>query len=122
MAKYPRHGHMHTQGSLPRGKIERPGPASGKSLSVLRTVWHGACQSSLRLSASITSRSFLSQLIRHLYRLMDSLNSRAAQVKHFSRLLQYSILVFDHRGAGNSDTPKGPYSSVLLSSDPFDRG
>ncbi|KAH9050915.1 hypothetical protein EDB83DRAFT_1349623 [Lactarius deliciosus] len=43
----------------------------------------------------------------------DSLNSVAEQVKHFSRLPQYSILVFDNRGTGNSDTPAGLYSSVL---------
>ncbi|KAH9009179.1 Alpha/Beta hydrolase protein [Lactarius pseudohatsudake] len=46
--------------------------------------------------------------------LMDRLNSWAAQVKHFSRLPQYSILVFDNRGAGISDTPKGPYSSTVI--------
>ncbi|KAI9441897.1 alpha/beta-hydrolase [Lactarius indigo] len=49
--------------------------------------------------------------------LIDSLNSWAAQVKHFSRLPQYSILVFDNRGAGNSDTPKGPYSTSAMAED-----
>ncbi|KAH9039750.1 alpha/beta-hydrolase [Lactarius hengduanensis] len=49
--------------------------------------------------------------------LMDSLNSWAAQVKHFSRLPQYSILVFDNRGAGDSDTPKGPYSTSAMAED-----
>ncbi|KAH8994497.1 hypothetical protein EDB92DRAFT_1849522 [Lactarius akahatsu] len=39
-------------------------------------------------------------------------NSWAAEVKHFSRLPQYTILVFNHRGTGKSGTPMGPYSSV----------
>ncbi|KAI9441697.1 Alpha/Beta hydrolase protein, partial [Lactarius indigo] len=47
----------------------------------------------------------------------DSLNSWAGQVKHFSRLPQYSILVFDHRGTGNSDTPMGPYSTSAMAED-----
>ncbi|KAH9066061.1 Alpha/Beta hydrolase protein [Lactarius deliciosus] len=49
--------------------------------------------------------------------LINSLNSWAAQVKHFSRLPQYSILVFDNRGIGNSDTPKGPYSTSAMAED-----
>ncbi|KAH8984761.1 alpha/beta-hydrolase [Lactarius hatsudake] len=49
--------------------------------------------------------------------LIDSLNSWAAQVKHFSLLPQYSILVFDNRGAGNSDTPMGPYSTSAMAED-----
>ncbi|KAH9021019.1 Alpha/Beta hydrolase protein, partial [Lactarius pseudohatsudake] len=49
--------------------------------------------------------------------LTDSLNSWAAQVKHFSQLPQYSTLVFDNRGAGNSDTPKGPYSTSAMAED-----
>ncbi|KAH9046824.1 alpha/beta-hydrolase [Lactarius hengduanensis] len=44
-------------------------------------------------------------------------NSWAAQVKHFGRLPQYSILVFDNRGAGNSDTPMGPYSTSAMAED-----
>ncbi|KAH9067577.1 alpha beta-hydrolase [Lactarius vividus] len=43
--------------------------------------------------------------------------SLAEQVKHFSRLPQYSILVFDNRGTGNSDTPKGPYSTSAMAED-----
>lgn len=46
------------------------------------------------------------------YRLQVSCNSWFAQVAHFGRLPHYSILVFDNRGVGNSDTPKGPYSFV----------
>ncbi|KAH9165234.1 Alpha/Beta hydrolase protein [Lactarius sanguifluus] len=38
-------------------------------------------------------------------------------MKHFSQLPQYSILVFDNRGAGNSDTPKGPYSTSAMAED-----
>ncbi|KAH9168019.1 Alpha/Beta hydrolase protein [Lactarius sanguifluus] len=48
---------------------------------------------------------------------ISGLNSWAAQVKHFSQLPQYSILVFDNRGAGNSDTPKGPYSTSAMAED-----
>ncbi|KAH9023441.1 alpha/beta-hydrolase [Lactarius pseudohatsudake] len=40
--------------------------------------------------------------------------SARVSLKHFSRLPQYSILVFDNRGAGISDTPKGPYSSTVI--------
>ncbi|KAH9174898.1 alpha/beta-hydrolase [Lactarius sanguifluus] len=47
----------------------------------------------------------------------DSLNSVTEQVKHFSRLPQYSILVFDNRGTGNSDTPKGLYSTSAMAED-----
>ncbi|KAH9168010.1 Alpha/Beta hydrolase protein [Lactarius sanguifluus] len=47
----------------------------------------------------------------------EILNSWAAQVKYFSRLPQYSILVFDNRGIGNSDTPKGPYSTSAMAED-----
>jgi len=46
-----------------------------------------------------------------------SSNSWAMQVKHFSRLPQYSILVFDNRGVGNSDTPMGPYSTSAMAED-----
>ena len=62
-----------------------------------------------------------SQLKQCLYRLNVSSNMWAGQVKYLSRLPQYSILVFDNRGVGNSDTPKGPYSSVLSSAAPLDR-
>jgi len=54
------------------------------------------------------------------YRLQVSCNSWAVQVAHFGRLPQYSILVFDNRGVGNSDTPRGPYSfvpSILMALD-----
>ncbi|KAI9441700.1 Alpha/Beta hydrolase protein [Lactarius indigo] len=44
-------------------------------------------------------------------------NSWVAQVKHFSQLPQYSILVFDNRGVGNSDTPMGPYSTSAMAED-----
>ncbi|KAH9036175.1 alpha/beta-hydrolase [Lactarius pseudohatsudake] len=47
----------------------------------------------------------------------DGLNSWVGQVKHFGRLPQYSILVFDNRGTGNSDTPKGLYSTSAMAED-----
>ena len=31
------------------------------------------------------------------------------QVRHFSRLEAYSVLVFDNRGVGHSTFPKGPF-------------
>ncbi|KAH9036178.1 alpha beta-hydrolase [Lactarius pseudohatsudake] len=46
-----------------------------------------------------------------------TLNSWAVEVKHFSRLPQYTILVFDHRGTGNSGTPMGPYSTSSMAGD-----
>ncbi|KAH9956295.1 Alpha/Beta hydrolase protein [Russula dissimulans] len=46
-----------------------------------------------------------------------SCNSWSAQVAHFARLPEYSILVFDNRGVGNSDTPKGPYSTSSMAED-----
>ncbi|KAH9012720.1 alpha/beta-hydrolase [Lactarius pseudohatsudake] len=49
--------------------------------------------------------------------LYASLNAWAAQVKHFSQLSQYTILVFDNRGAGNSGTPMGPYSTSGMAED-----
>jgi len=39
------------------------------------------------------------------------------QVKHLSGLPQYSTLVFDNRGVGNSDTPMGPYSTSAMADD-----
>jgi len=38
----------------------------------------------------------------------------ASQIDHFGRLSNYSALVFDNRGVGYSDTPRGPYSYVYL--------
>ena len=32
------------------------------------------------------------------------------QVDHFGKKPEYSVLVFDNRGVGNSDTPLGPYT------------
>ncbi|KAI9437443.1 alpha beta-hydrolase [Lactarius indigo] len=49
--------------------------------------------------------------------LYASLNAWAAQVKHFSQLSQYTVLVFDNRGAGNSGTPTGPYSTSAMAED-----
>ncbi|KAF8270453.1 alpha/beta-hydrolase [Lactarius quietus] len=46
-----------------------------------------------------------------------SSNMWTHQVRHFSRLPQYSVLVFDNRGTGNSDTPKGPYSTSAMAED-----
>ncbi|KAH8995212.1 alpha beta-hydrolase [Lactarius hatsudake] len=40
-----------------------------------------------------------------------------ASLKHFSQLSQYTTLVFDNRGAGNSGTPMGPYSTSGMAED-----
>ncbi|KAJ3778582.1 Alpha/Beta hydrolase protein [Lentinula raphanica] len=39
------------------------------------------------------------------------------QVKHFARIPQYSVLVFDNRGVGNSGSPKGPYTTSGMAED-----
>ncbi|KAH7877887.1 Alpha/Beta hydrolase protein [Lentinula edodes] len=39
------------------------------------------------------------------------------QVKHFSRIPKYTVLVFDNRGVGNSTTPKGPYTTTGMAED-----
>ncbi|KAL4065339.1 Alpha/Beta hydrolase protein [Scleroderma yunnanense] len=39
------------------------------------------------------------------------------QVQHFGKLPQYSVLVFDNRGTGNSTTPWGPYSTTSMAED-----
>lgn len=39
------------------------------------------------------------------------------QVKHFGRLPQYSVLVFDNRGVGNSSSPRGPYTTSGMAND-----
>ncbi|KAI9441699.1 hypothetical protein H4582DRAFT_1934309, partial [Lactarius indigo] len=49
--------------------------------------------------------------------ILCSLNSVAGQAKHFGRLLQYTILVFDHRGTGNNGTLMGPYSMSAMAGD-----
>ncbi|TFK52318.1 alpha/beta-hydrolase [Heliocybe sulcata] len=41
----------------------------------------------------------------------------APQVEHFGRLPEYSVLVFDNRGVGNSGVPKGPYSTSQMAQD-----
>ncbi|KAI0000860.1 alpha/beta-hydrolase [Russula vinacea] len=46
-----------------------------------------------------------------------SCNAWAPQVKHFGQLPQYSTLVLDNRGVGNSDTPRGPYSTGGMAED-----
>ncbi|KAF5391757.1 hypothetical protein D9757_001717 [Collybiopsis confluens] len=45
--------------------------------------------------------------------LNSSLFAWLPQVKYFSKKPQYSVLVFDNRGVGNSGTPRGPYTFVL---------
>ncbi|KAI0084014.1 alpha/beta-hydrolase [Irpex rosettiformis] len=39
------------------------------------------------------------------------------QVKHFSCIEDYSVLVFDNRGIGHSSVPKGPYSTSSMADD-----
>jgi len=40
-----------------------------------------------------------------------------SQVKHFAPLGKYSMVVFDNRGVGNSDSPLGPYSTSAMADD-----
>ncbi|KAJ1307475.1 hypothetical protein OPQ81_001574 [Rhizoctonia solani] len=39
------------------------------------------------------------------------------QVEHFGPLEKYSILVFDNRGVGHSDAPRGPYTTSGMAED-----
>ncbi|KAG8709236.1 hypothetical protein FRC09_000783 [Ceratobasidium sp. 395] len=39
------------------------------------------------------------------------------QVEHFGPLDKYSALVFDNRGVGNSDAPRGPYTTSEMAED-----
>ncbi|KAI0646898.1 alpha/beta-hydrolase [Trametes meyenii] len=39
------------------------------------------------------------------------------QVEHFGRNLEYSLLVFDNRGVGNSSGPRGPYTTSGMADD-----
>ncbi|KAI0664971.1 alpha/beta-hydrolase [Cubamyces menziesii] len=49
------------------------------------------------------------------------LNSSSAgwlpQVQHFGRKPEYSVLVFDNRGVGNSGAPRGPYTTSGMADD-----
>lgn len=50
-----------------------------------------------------------SDLVSRLSRLNSTSFSWEPQVEHFGRKEEYSVLVFDNRGVGNSGTPRGPY-------------
>lgn len=39
------------------------------------------------------------------------------QVEHFGSLEKYSLLVFDNRGVGHSDAPRGPYTTSGMAED-----
>jgi hypothetical protein len=52
--------------------------------------------------------------IKCIYRLNTSSFAWLPQVDHFGHLPEYSILVFDNMGAGNSGAPRGPYSYVVF--------
>ncbi|KAI5479582.1 hypothetical protein MNV49_003319 [Pseudohyphozyma bogoriensis] len=39
------------------------------------------------------------------------------QVAYFASLPNYSVLVFDNRGSGNSSSPAGPYSTQIMAQD-----
>ncbi|KAH9951272.1 alpha/beta-hydrolase [Amylocystis lapponica] len=39
------------------------------------------------------------------------------QVEYFGRKPEYSVLVFDNRGVGNSGTPRGPYTTSRMADD-----
>ncbi|KAK0210371.1 Alpha/Beta hydrolase protein [Desarmillaria ectypa] len=41
----------------------------------------------------------------------------ALQVAHFSKLPQYSVLVFDNRGVGYSGVPRGPFTTSAMAED-----
>ncbi|TFK52317.1 alpha/beta-hydrolase [Heliocybe sulcata] len=43
--------------------------------------------------------------------------SWSPQVEHFGKSSKYTVLVFDNRGVGNSDAPRGPYSSSQMAED-----
>ena len=39
------------------------------------------------------------------------------QVEYLSRTGKHQVLVFDNRGAGNSGTPRGPYTTSAMAED-----
>jgi hypothetical protein len=43
-------------------------------------------------------------------RLNSSSFAWGPQIEHFGRLPEYSVLIFDNRGVGYSDAPRGPYT------------
>jgi pimeloyl-ACP methyl ester carboxylesterase len=43
-------------------------------------------------------------------RLNSSSFAWTPQVDYFGKLSEFSVLVFDNRGVGNSGTPRGPYT------------
>jgi len=49
--------------------------------------------------------------------LNSTLFSWSQQVEYFTRKPEYSILVFDNRGVGNSGAPRGPYSTSEMAED-----
>jgi len=93
-------------------------------LRVIRSTLSNMVQAPPKLfsswgECSRKSHAWSLRLIRLFY--IISLNTSSfswgPQVNHFGRLPQYSVLVFDNRGVGNSGTPSGRYTTSFMAED-----
>ncbi|KAI0705858.1 alpha/beta-hydrolase [Cytidiella melzeri] len=59
----------------------------------------------------------MGQVRGHAFPLNSSSFAWEWQVEYFPKIPNYSVLVFDNRGVGNSGTPRGPYTTSGMAED-----
>ncbi|KAI0736621.1 Alpha/Beta hydrolase protein [Fomitopsis betulina] len=86
------------KGLCPVTRIKNEGPLESHSLYFEQ---HGSGPEKILLIMGLNSTSF----------------AWFPQVDHFAKRPEYSLLVLDNRGVGNSSTPRGPYTTSAMAED-----